>query len=428
MSLKQNHYPLLAETFYSKTLENGLEVVLLPKADYQETMGVIATKFGALDTVFKPKNRKLLRAFPSGIAHFLEHKLFEMADGSDAMVGFSEFGAETNAFTGYQQTVYYFSAASEALKALQLLQEFTSKASYTEASVEREKAIITQEIKMYQDDPDYQLYMSVLGQLYPNSPLAQDIAGTVDSIAEITAKTLTMNYDIFYQPSNMLLFLAGPFDVEETLLEIEGFQSSRRSRKRQDIVKQELQLHPVLPSTSFELDVAGPKLGVGLRSQNKLTIMSMFRYKLSVKLLFSVILGWTSSTYQEWYEKGKIDDSFQMEIEITNAYQFIILTMDTSEPIAMSNRLRQVIQKFETLPDLTAEHLQLVKNEMYGDFLKSMNSLEFISMQYVSGWINEEDIFELPQILDTITIEDLIVVGRDFIDQSQMTDVIIFPQ
>ncbi|MEY8462848.1 EF-P 5-aminopentanol modification-associated protein YfmH [Streptococcus merionis] len=428
MTLQETKYPRLGETVYRQTLENGLEIVLIPKSEFQETIGLIASRFGALDLAFRPKNRKLIRQFPAGIAHFLEHKLFELPNGADAMTIFAQLGAEVNAFTGYNQTVYYFSTASQALKALELLQQFTSKLNITEESINREKAIITQEINMYQDDPDYQLYMSVLGQLYPNTALAQDIAGSAESIVQITSKELVMNYDIFYQPSNMVLLLMGDFDIEEVATSVEAFQNGRRPRKKVPIEKQAISLQPVLASSSMEFSVVGPKLAVGLRSQSNFTNLSIFRYRLSIKLLMAMILGWTSSTYQDWYDKGKIDDSFQMEIEITQAYQFLILTMDTSEPMAMSKRIRQLLHQFESLEDLNEAHLTLVKQEMYGEFLKSLNHLESTAMQYVNAWIDEEDLFEFPEILDSISLDDILSVGRDFMAKSEMTDFIIFPQ
>ncbi|MGT2667445.1 EF-P 5-aminopentanol modification-associated protein YfmH [Streptococcus rifensis] len=428
MTLLQKHYPTINEVVYQKVLENGLEVILIPRPDYQETIGLMATRFGALDTSFRPKNRKLIRQFPAGMAHFLEHKLFELPKGRDAMVDFATIGAEVNAFTGYRQTVYYFSTTDHVKEGLGLLQELTSHLNVTDASVEREKAIISQEIKMYQDDADYQLYVSVLGQLYPETPLAEDIAGSLSSVEEISAKTLQMNFDIFYQSSNMMLLLIGDFDPEQLVGEIESFQQARRPRKKQPISKENFSLKPVLPSASIEFPVRIPKLAVGLRSQPDFTAVSISKYRLCMKLLMAMVLGWTSSTYQDWYDKGKIDDSFQMEIELSEAYQFIILTMDTSEPLAMSKRIRQVLSHCYELDDLNEEHLTLVKQEMYGEFLKSLNHLESTAMQYVNSWIENESLFDLPDLLESITLGDIKKVGFDFISRSEMTDFILFPQ
>lgn len=426
--IEKINYPILKEEIYQVKLTNGLQVVFIPKHDYEEVIGLVTVKFGALDTSFVPKNRKRLKKFPSGIAHFIEHRLFEMPDGQDVSQLFSQIGAEVNAFTSYHQTSYYFSTVSEISEALKLLQSFTGYAKFNEASIAREKLIINQEINMYQDDPDYQLYMSILDQLYPHTALAEDIAGQIDTVADIEVSDLKSNFDMFYQPSNMLLLLAGRIDIDECLETIEIEQAQRRLKKVHPIVRGQLELSPIKASASIEMEVNSPKLAVGIRSQLVFTDMSILHYKVALKLLFSLILGWTSKSYQDFYEKGKIDDSFFMEIEITDAYQFVILTLDTSEPLAMSKRLRQLIQGFEKLEDLNEEHLMLVKNEMYGDFLKSMNNLEFIATQYVNGWISSVDYFKLPEILDQLNLELIVNIGRTFVEKAEMTDFVIFPK
>lgn len=428
MIMKKNTYSRLGETLYTKVLDNGLQVSVLHRPDYKETLGAIAVRFGSLDRTFRPKYRKNFRQFPSGIAHFLEHKVFEIDKGRDVMASFSALGTEVNAFTGYDQTVYYFSATSHILESLELLESFTAKLQVSQDSLDKEKEIIGQEIKMYEDDPDHQLYLGILGQLYPDSPLAEDIAGSLESIDEIEIKDLMMNFDLFYQASNMLLFLASPIDPEILMEDIERFQMARRPRKVFEIDKQSLASDLVLPSTLKEFPVSGPKLAVGVKSKSNFTRLSTSSYRVALKLFFAMILGWTSSTYQTWYDQGKIDDSFFMEIEVTKSYQFLIITLDSHEPMAMSKRIRQLLKGSSRLLDLSEDHLTLVKQEMYGDFLKSMNSLEFTVMQAVNSWINEEGLFEFPDILDQLSLDDVIYAGQDFIDHSQMTDFMIFPQ
>ncbi|MGT2756742.1 EF-P 5-aminopentanol modification-associated protein YfmH [Streptococcus ovuberis] len=428
MTLTKQYYPDLKETVYRKILDNGLEVVFIHKPDYQETLGIMAVRFGALDTIFRPKYRKLYRQFPAGIAHFLEHKLFEMSDGSDAVALFSNLGAEVNAFTSYQQTVYYFSTTDNVKESLQVLQKFTETFHITQESLEREQSIISQEINMYQDDPDYQLYMGLLKQLYPESALSDDIAGTLQSLEEVNIKDLKMNFDLFYQPSNKLLLVVGPENPEDLLVDIEAYQAKSRRRKVYEIDKRDHDFLPVKQSSQIELPISGPKLALGFKGNVKFTSLSIPFYRLAIKLFFAMALGWTSSTYQEWYEKGRLDDSFQMEIEIHDAFQLVTMTLDTHEPLAMSNRLRQLLKNITTLPDFNQEHLDLVKQELYGDFLKSLNSLEQLAMHYVDGWIGKEDGLALTEMLDKLSLEDVLYAGQDFIKTSEVSDFIIFPQ
>lgn len=421
-------YKIVKEKVFQRTLTNGLHLVLIPKKDYHDTFAVMTARFGAADTVFKPKNRKKFQAFPEGAAHFLEHRLFDMKEGQDAMQLLSHLGSDVNAFTGFRQTSYYFSCQENLLESLEVLQSFTALSNLRKEAVQREKSIISQEIKMYQDDPDHQLYTSILGQLYPETALAEDIAGSLPSIEKISQATLQACFDVFYHPSNMLLLLVGNFDVDEVVAAVETFQSKRRPRKEWPIDKAPLPFLPVRPSASKEMLSSGPKLAVGLRGKVSLTDVSTLSYRLALRLLFSMLLGWTSSTYQQWYQLGKIDDSFSIEVEVTKLYRFVIITLDTSEPLAMSKRIRQLIQSFRGSKDLTEQHLELVKREFYGNFLQSLNTLEFIATEYASAWVEGEDLFELPDILSQLSLEDVIEVGNDFISGSEMTDFIIFPK
>lgn len=426
--LKETIYSQLGEKIYQAKLTNGLQVVLIPKEDYHEVFGAITTKFGAQDTLFRPKNRKLKRTFPAGLAHFLEHCLFHLKGGQDVTERFAEIGSSVNAFTGFDQTTYYVSSFQEVSKALTLLQEFTARPNFNQEGLLREKDIIGQEIRMYQDDPDYQLYQSILAQLYPDSPLAKDIAGDEASIDQITLPHLRMAFDIFYQPSNMLLLLVGNFKPEEMFREIVAQQNKGRRKKEQSIERGTSSLLPVRSSTSKEMVVEIPKLAVGLRGKDNLTQLSRSHYRLALRLFFAMILGWTSSTYQKWYQQGKIDNSFLAEVEVTKDYQFLVISLDTTEPLAMSKRIRQLLLGFERLEDLTEGHLEMLKKEFYGDFIKSLNRIETLAMDYTSAWAQNEDFFELPVILKELSLKDVLEAGQDFIKNGEMTDFIIFPK
>lgn len=426
--MSSDHQKFLNEDVYRTTLTNGLQLVLLPKPDYHETFGMMVTKFGSLDTIFRPKNRKKQQQFPSGIAHFLEHTLFEMKDGQDAMQIFARLGADANAFTALNHTAYYFSATDSILESLEILQRFTASHQFTNDSLVKEKDIIEQEIEMYQDDPDYQIYLSTLAQLYPDTPLAQDIAGDTASVRAITANHLQACFDIFYQPSNMLLVLAGNFNPDDILAAVQTYQTKRRVKKEQPIERGIFLPSPVKRSSSRGMLVAGSKLGVGLRGNSKLTDLSLSFYRLCLRLLFSMLLGSTSSVYQEWYQKGRIDDSFDMEIEVSTTYCFVIITLNTAEPMAMSKRIRRLIKDFEASQDISQDHLDLVKKAFYGDFVKSMNRLDLMATQYASAWADGEDLFAFPALLSEISLADILTIGRDFILESDMTDFIIFPK
>lgn len=215
MKIKEKYYESVGEQVYFTRLSNGLTIHLVPKEDYYETYGMITTKFGSVDTRILVNGDE--RKYPAGIAHFLEHKVFEDEKGQDYLKKFVHLGSESNAFTSFTKTSYLFSTTSKVPENIQLLLEMVSKASFTEKSVSKEREIIQQEIGMYQDSPDYRLFFGALENLYPGTPLADDIAGTRESISNITIDNLRENFDLFYHPSQMHLLVIGNFDVDEVL-------------------------------------------------------------------------------------------------------------------------------------------------------------------------------------------------------------------
>ena len=210
---EEKYYPAVKETVYQTRLSNGLTVSLLPKKQFNEVYGVVTVRFGSVDTCFT-LSEKGLQSYPAGIAHFLEHKLFERENAEDIMESFTRLGADSNAFTSFTKTSYLFSTIDHLSENLDLLEELVTVAHFTEESVEREREIIQQEREMYQDDPDSRLFFATLANLYPNTPLATDIVGSEKSINNIQLNDLKYNFTAFYKPVNMSLFLVGNFDVD----------------------------------------------------------------------------------------------------------------------------------------------------------------------------------------------------------------------
>lgn len=426
--LEKINYSAVGETVYQRVLANGLRVFLLPKNDFNETYGIISTNFGSVDTGIVSRETKQVTQYPAGIAHFLEHKLFEGPQGKDLMLEFTKLGAESNAFTSFTRTSYLFSATDNISENLQLLQKLVHRADFTKESILREQDIIGQEIEMYQDNPDYRLFFGALANLYPQTPLAEDIAGTKESISEITVENLKENFSNFYHPSNMTLFVIGNFDLEQIAAEIaEQQQKLVFPRSSESIEKIPVSLHPVVSTDTHRMEVASPKLAVGIRGTDFVDESELYRYKITLKLLFAMMFGWTSKRFQSLYESGKMDNSLTLEVEVEKDFHFVMLTMDTQEPVGLSHQFRSAIKNFDKDPDVTEEHLDTIKSEMFGDFLHGLNSLEYIATQY-EPQLTGENLFDLPKILQDISLNDVIKLGHRFIDQCDMTDFTIFPK
>lgn len=426
--LEKINYSAVGETVYQTVLANGLRVFLLPKNDFNETYGIISTNFGSVDTGIVSRETKQVTQYPAGIAHFLEHKLFEGPQGKDLLLEFTKLGAESNAFTSFTRTSYLFSATDNISENLQLLQELVHRADFTKESILREQDIIGQEIEMYQDNPDYRLFFGALANLYPQTPLAEDIAGTKESISEITIENLKENFSNFYHPSNMTLFVIGNFDLEQIAVEIAEQQEKLVfAGSSEPIEKIPVSLHPVVSTDTYRMEVASPKLAVGIRGTDFVDESELYRYKITLKLLFAMMFGWTSKRFQSLYESGKMDNSLTLEVEVEKDFHFVMLTMDTQEPVGLSHQFRSAIKNFDKDPDVTEEHLDTIKSEMFGDFLHGLNSLEYIATQY-EPYLTGENLFDLPKILQDISLNDVIKLGHRFIDQCDMTDFTIFPK
>lgn len=426
--LEKINYSAVGETVYQTVLANGLRVFLLPKNDFNETYGIISTNFGSVDTGIVSRETKQVTQYPAGIAHFLEHKLFEGPQGKDLLLEFTKLGAESNAFTSFTRTSYLFSATDNISENLQLLQELVHRADFTKESILREQDIIGQEIEMYQDNPDYRLFFGALANLYPQTPLAEDIAGTKESISEITVENLKENFSNFYHPSNMTLFVIGNFDLEQMAAEIAEQQEKLVfAGSSEPIEKIPVSLHPVVSTDTYRMEVASPKLAVGIRGTDFVDESELYRYKITLKLLFAMMFGWTSKRFQSLYESGKMDNSLTLEVEVEKDFHFVMLTMDTQEPVGLSHQFRSAIKNFDKDPDVTEEHLDTIKSEMFGDFLHGLNSLEYIATQY-EPHLAGENLFDLPKILQDISLNDVIKLGHRFIDQCDMTDFTIFPK
>lgn len=420
---EEKYYPAVKEMVYRTRLANGLTVALLPKKEFKEVYGSVTVQFGSVDT-FVTEVDGDVKQYPGGIAHFLEHKLFEREDSSDLMSAFTSLGADSNAFTSFTKTNYLFSATDHFLENLELLDELVTSAHFTEVSILTEQDIIQQEREMYQDDPDSCLFFSTLANLYPGTPLATDIVGSEESISQINLTNLQENFTRFYKPVNMSLFLVGNFDVER----VQDYFESKELKDLdvQEVVREKFILQAVKPTDSMRMEVSSPKLAIGIRGNREVAEVDCYRHHILLKLLFAMMFGWTSNRFQKLYESGKIDASLSLEIEVTSRFHCVMLTMDTKEPVALSHQFRKAIRNFTKDLDITEDHLDIIKREMFGEFFSSMNSLEFIATQY-DAFEHGETIFDLPKILQEITLEDVLDAGHHLIDEGDIVDFTIFP-
>lgn len=423
-------YKTYDEVVYSKVLENGLNVRILPKKGFHKTYALFSTNYGSIDNDFYPLNADEAITVPDGIAHFLEHKLFEKEDG-DVFQVFGQQGASANAYTSFTTTAYLFSATQEVEKNLKTLIDFVQEPYFTEETVEKEKGIIAQEIQMYDDDPDWRLFFGLQENLFPEHPVSIDIAGTVQTIQDITADHLYTCYDTFYHPSNMALSIVGNIEPEEIMKLIEENQAAKTFESSCEIkrVEAEEDLNKIIPRRSIEMAVQRPKITLGIRGhQPHFNDVRDFKRANTLNLLLRLIFGSTSQTYLDLYDEGVIDDSFGYSVNYDRGYDYISLSVDNKEVEKTLAALREVLLNAAESPELNQENFALVKKRMIGQNLISLNSVEYLARQLYYPQYKDKNIFDLLPLIEEITLEDVKKIAEEYIIDDYLSEFVILPK
>lgn len=428
--MNKKFYQQINETLYEETLANGLKVFLLPKNEYHKNYGLFSTNYGSIDNEFVPLGSDGCIHVPDGIAHFLEHKMFEKEDG-DVFQKFGQQGAFANAFTSFTKTSYLFSTTANLEENLETLLDFVQSPYFTPETVEKEKGIIGQEIQMYEDDPNWRLFFGILGNLYPQHPLHIDIAGTVESIADITAEDLYTCYRTFYHPSNMTLFVVGNFEPEAVMALIQENQNSKDFVQAKEIQRffPAEKKEDVISAGVIKMAVAHPKVVLGIKGLEELPSdgRELLKYKTSVSLLFQLLLGNTSQNYLQLYNQGLLDDSFGYEFNLDRSFHFADLSGDTDRPEELLEALEAIVKGYRTDPELSQENLTLLKKKMLGKYFQSLNSLEYIANQFTQNLFEGLTLFDMPEVIQEVTLDDVQKAGGMLIDNGVFSRFAIYP-
>ncbi|WCH48838.1 EF-P 5-aminopentanol modification-associated protein YfmH [Lysinibacillus sp. OF-1] len=427
--MKTIEFKQLDETLYYEKLDNGLDVYILPKKGFSKTFVTFTTKYGSVDRTFVPIGETESITVPDGIAHFLEHKMFEKEDG-DVFQKFSEYGASANAFTSFTRTAYLFSSTDNIYKSTETLLNFVQEPYFTEATVNKEKGIIGQEITMYDDQPDWRLYFGTIENMYHQHPVKIDIAGTIESIDGITAEHLYTCYNTFYHPSNMLLFVIGAVEPEEMMTFIRDNQGKKEFPEPTPI-QRFFDTEPTdvaIKERTLNMDVQKPKIYVGLKAKDtNLSGQDMLKHELSVQIALELIFGRTSNFYERVYEEGLIDETYAFDFTLEKGFGFAMIGSDSAEPDKLAQAIKEELVKYEGNSQLDSAGLERIKRKKIGFFLRALNSIEFIANQFTRYSFNDMNLFDVVPVLETLTIEDLHKAFTSIQGESQQTVFKILP-
>ncbi|MGG0738067.1 EF-P 5-aminopentanol modification-associated protein YfmH [Niallia taxi] len=419
----------LQEELYFEELDNGLKVYILPKKGFNKTFCTFTTNYGSVDNMFIPLNGTEYKKVPDGIAHFLEHKLFEKKD-RDVFQEFSKNGASANAFTSFTRTAYLFSSTQNVENNLETLIDFVQDPYFSEKTVEKEKGIIGQEITMYDDNPDWRLYFGLIENMYANHPVKIDIAGTIESITPITKDLLYECYDTFYHPSNMLLFVVGPVDPEEYMKNIRMNQQKKDYTKKSEI-KRRFEEEPEAVDKKkqvLQMNVQTSKCLVGIKAVDvEQQGAEMLKNELSINTLLDMLFSNSSENYQDLFSEGLIDDTFSYDYTQEKGFGFAMIGGDTGKPDELADRIQKILLEAKST-NIQEDTLERTKKKRIGAFLRAVNSPEYIANQFTRYSFNGMNLFDVVGTMEQITVEDIQAAAQRFIDENRMTVCQVVPK
>ncbi len=403
-------------------------LVFVYQKSFVSTYAMFTTRYGSFHNTFRLADGEWARV-PDGVAHFLEHKLFEDESGEDTFEKFTALGASANAFTANEMTSYLFSSSGAVLDALHLLLSFVMKPYFTDENVKKERGIIEQEIEMYQDRPASRLYHAVLEGLYQKHNLRIDIAGTKESIAEITPETLYSCYNTFYHPSNMILTVVGnltPQEVYDALDDVLG--SEVREAQRIECREQSEPLAPNAAYTSFSMEISKPMLAIAAKDRSVFaTAHERLRHGYAVTILLRLLFGRSSPFYNSLYERSMISQSFTGYYEWFNTCAYWCIEGESDDVDAVFSEIESFLSRISEEIPFTEEDFLRVKRAFYAEAVRILESAEALAYELTDTKIHGVTLWEVWDAIREVSYKDILQLKEEFFKLQESVRVVILP-
>ena len=383
---------------------SGCTICLYPMENYSSAYALFGTNYGSVDTTFKTDEDEDFVVVPEGIAHYLEHKLFEN-DECDAFELYAKTGANANAFTSFDKTAYLFSCSQKFEENLEILLNFVQEPYFTDETVQKEQGIIGQEIKMYLDDPGWRVFFNGLQAVYHNNPVRIDFAGTVESIAKINKELLYRCYNTFYNLNNMVLSIAGNFDVDKTLEICDRLLKKSADHKLEKIIPDE-PYEVKEKSVTVKLSCAQPLFNIMYKFP-KMSDKEAAKAYIVYNNLFETCLGRTSAFYTEMYEQGLINETFNVGVFNGRGFFVGVIDGESKEPQMVMDRVNSELKRLRTAkPD--RQEFENIKKRTYGELLSSLGSVENVATSVLNAEMAGISAFEYIRLAAEVTYDDII--------------------
>ena len=416
------------EKLYFEKLDNGMPILIIPKKGMRKKYMIWGTNYGSNDNVFVVAGEEKETKVPNGVAHFLEHKMFEQENGTNSLDVLTALGVEANAYTTNDHTAYLFECTNNFYEAMDELMDYVQNPYFTDENVEKEKGIIGQEIMMYDDYPDWKVYLNAMQAMYHNNPIKIDIVGTIDSISKIDKEILYKCYNTFYNPSNMIMVVCGDFEPEKLLEEI---KKRLKDTKANGKIKR---MYPEEPESIVKekieqtLEVSKPMYTIGIKDKpiNNRGGNSdqIIKKDIALQILLELLVGKSSKLYRKLYDEGIIYGGIGFSHEFSKTYDHILISGQADDPEKVYSMVKSEIENFKQ-NGINENDFNRIKKKLYGEYIEEYNDVSDIARMFLSDYMKGINSFEYLEKIENIDVEYLTLVLNDVFKKDKMVISIV---
>ncbi len=411
----------IKEKAYIEKLENGMTVIIIPKNTTKKKYVIWGVNFGSIDNHFKVNGEEIY--IPDGVAHFLEHKMFEQENGKNSLDTLMALGIDANAYTTSDHTAYLFECTDHFYEGLDELMNYVQNPYFTNENVEKEKGIIAQEIRMYDDDPGWQLYMGILDCLYKNNPIKVDIAGTVESISKITPEVLYKCYNTFYALDNMTLVICGDFEPEKLLEEVKKRLTKNKTYEKIERIYPEKEKTINKKYVEKNMNVSMPIFAIGIKDVSKMD-SEIVKKHIAIEILLNMIIGKSSDLYKKMYNQGLLLEEPSIDYEFSEEYAHIVISGQSNDSEEVYKMFKEEIENYKN-NELNIDHFERIKKKIYGDYVVEYNSVSEIARMFLTDHMKKISSFDYIEQYKVITKEYVEQVLKEIFNNEYMALAIV---
>ena len=409
------------ETLYKEKLENGLTIMIIPKKGIQKKYIIWGTNYGSNDSKFIVPGEDKITEVPKGVAHFLEHKMFEQENGRNSLDVLTDLGVNANAYTTNDHTAYLFECTDNFYEALDEFMDYVQHPYFTDENVEKEKGIIGQEIMMYDDYPEWKVYLNALEAMYHENPIKLDITGTVETIKEINKEILYKCYNTFYHPSNMAMVVCGDFEPEKLLEEIKSRLIKIEPKGKIKRIYPEEPEEIVKEKIEQKMEVSRPlfTIGIKIKDLKNESPEDTVRKDIIIQILLNILLGESSELYKKLYNEGNISYAPISEFEFSKTYSHILITGQANNPEQLYEELKKEIKNMKE-KGINEQDFTRMKKMLYGNYIKDYNDVTTIARMFLVDYFKGIESFQYLEQMESIHLEDLNQILNEIFKEDKM--------